>query len=270
MSQLDHSLTCRRVRGEILKMCHHAGTAHLASSLSCVEILVAAYFGVLRIDPKRPDDPLRDRFILSKGHAVSSLYAVLAERGYFPLDQLKQYNEDGQHLPEQPSPGCMPGVELATGSLGHGLSVGLGQALAGRILGQDFRVYVLVSDGECNEGTVWEAAMFAPAQRLNHVTVMVDYNKWQATGRSQQIMALDPLVDKWRAFGWEATEVDGHDLAALTQAMSAPPTDRPRAIVAHTCKGKGITFMEDDNNWHYRVPNSQEMSLAFAELGLSL
>ena len=112
--------------------------------------------------------------------------------------------------------------------------------------------------------------MFAPAQRLNHVTVMVDYNKWQATGRSQQIMALDPLVDKWRAFGWEATEVDGHDLAALTQAMSAPPTDRPRAIVAHTCKGKGVSFMEDDNNWHYRVPNSQEMSLAFAELGLSL
>lgn len=265
MDQLEAN--CRHIRAEILKMCHQAGTAHLASSLSCVEILVAAYFKVLKVDPQKPQDPDRDRLILSKGHAVASLYAVLATRGYFAIDNLKDYNRDGGHLPEQPSPGCMPGIELATGSLGHGLSVGLGQALAGRIQKRDFRVVAVLSDGECNEGSVWEAALFAAAQRVNQLTVVVDYNKWQATGRSQEVMALDPLAEKWRSFGWAACEVDGHDLNALTEALQIRG-DRPHAIVAHTCKGKGVSFMEDDNNWHYRVPNPEEMKKAFAELGV--
>lgn len=263
----DLDAVARRVRGRIIEMSQRAGTAHLASALSCVDILVATYWRILRHDPARPDAPERDRFILSKGHAISALYAVLAERGYFAPELLATYNQDGGSLPEQPSPGCAPGVELATGSLGHGLPVGLGMALAARIQRRDYRVYVVLSDGECNEGSVWEAAMMAPAQKLNNVTVVVDFNKWQATGRSEEIMSLAPLADKWRAFGWDACDVDGHDIEALVEAL-ARRGERPQAIIAHTVKGKGVSFMEDDNNWHYRSPNAAELEMARQELGL--
>jgi transketolase len=173
-------------------------------------------------------------------------------------------------LAEQPSPGCAAGVELATGSLGHGLPVGIGMALAGRIRSSDYRVLVVMSDGECNEGSVWEGAMFAAAQRLANLTVVIDYNKWQATGRSDEVMALPSLRQKWESFGWEACEIDGHDLAALTRALGEPMEgkNKPKAIVAHTTKGRGISFMEDDNNWHYRIPTSQEVDRAKTELKL--
>jgi transketolase len=263
-------LLARRIRYKLVEMSHQAGTPHLGSAMSCVDILVAAYFAVARIDPKRPDDPLRDRCILSKGHAASALYATLAERGFFPKEWLDNFAKHGSPLAEQPAPGCAPGVELATGSLGHGLPVGIGMALAARIRQQDYRVFVVMSDGECNEGSVWEAAMFAPAQALERVAVVVDYNKWQATGRSDEVMMLSPLVKKWEAFGWSASEVDGHDLGALVQALSRVPdgSGKPVALIAHTVKGKGVPFMEDDNNWHYRVPKAEEVVAARKELGL--
>lgn len=268
---LDLQTRAREIRGSLIQMSHRAGTAHLASAMSCVDILTAAYWNVLRIDPAKPDDPGRDRFILSKGHAVSALYAALAYRGYFPVDWLDRYNVAGGPLPEQPSPHCVAGMEWATGSLGHGLSVGAGFALAGRLQKRDYRVYVVLSDGECNEGSVWEAAMFAPAQKLERLTAIVDYNRLQATGRSDEILNLSPLRDKWAASGWNAVEVDGHDIAALTKAMTAPPdgSGRPTAIVARTVKGKGVSFMEDNNDWHYRSPNEADVKNARKELGLA-
>ncbi len=257
-----------RARADVVGMSHRAGSAHLASSLSCIDLLVAAYGAVMNIDPHDPSNPNRDRLILSKGHAVSALYSVLARIGFFPVEELQDFNLDGGHLPEQPSPECAPGVEWATGSLGHGLNVGIGMALAARIQDLNYRTFVVLSDGECNEGTTWEGAMFAPAHRLNRLTVAVDYNKWQATGRSEQILSLKPLAKKWEAFGWDAVEVDGHDLATLVREISVIHPEKPRAIIAHTVKGKGVSFMEDDNNWHYRSPTAEEVVLAEKELGI--
>lgn len=250
-------------------MSHDGRAPHLGSSLSCVDILVAAYWS-LSIDPTRPGNPDRDRIILSKGHAAAALYATLAERGVFPQAELEVYNRAGSRFPEQPSPGAVPGVEAATGSLGHGLPIGLGMALAAKIEGRSCRVLAVMSDGECNEGSVWEAAMFAAANQLDAVTAVVDYNRWQATGRSESIMAIAPLVEKWRAFGWHAVEVDGHDVNGLSELMSSLPLEanKPTAIIARTTKGKGVSFMEDDNNWHYRIPNDDEQAAALLELGV--
>jgi transketolase len=260
-----------RLRGKVIEMSHAASSAHLASSLSCCDIVASAYWGVCRIDPTRPEDPLRDRFILSKGHAATALYAALAFRGFFPEALLATYCQDGGVLAEHPPARMLAGIEAATGSLGHGLPIGIGMALAGRIRGEKFRVYALLSDGENNEGSVWEAAMFAAAQKLNNLCVIVDYNKWQATARSNETLQLSPLREKWEAFGWHAVETDGHDVAALTALMRAVPDggDRPRAIIAHTVKGKGVSFMEDDNNWHYRSPTAEEVVLAHKELGIA-
>ncbi|MEG4272840.1 MULTISPECIES: transketolase [unclassified Microcoleus] len=260
----------RKIRGKIVELSHQARTAHLGSSLSCADILVAAYWGSLKIDPKDAENPDRDRFILSKGHAATTLYATLAEAGFFPQELLDTYAQDGSNLPEHPSVHCVPGVELATGSLGHGLSAGIGMALAGRIQKHSYRVFVTMSDGECNEGSVWEAAMFAPAQKLDNLVAIVDYNKWQATGRSNEVMALHPLKEKWSAFGWNTYELDGHDMKALVDTLRNVPdgSGKPVAIVAHTVKGKGVSFMEDDNNWHYRVPTAEEVEKAKVELQL--
>lgn len=258
-----------QLRGLVIDMSHRAGTAHLGSSLSCADIVVAAYWGGLQLNPSAQSGPDRDRFILSKGHAATTLYAALALKEYFPFDWLQKYAEPGSVLGEHPSPGT-PGIDVATGSLGHGLPVAVGLALANRIRGFDRKICVLMSDGECNEGSVWEAALLAPAQKLANLVVVIDYNKWQATGRSDSITALEPLADKWSAFGWRAIEADGHDVSAVRDLLSAPadPSGRPTAIVAHTVKGKGVSFMEDDNNWHYRIPTAEEVTRARAELGL--
>jgi transketolase len=259
----------REVRLELISMSHRAQSAHLAGALSCVDLLVALYGTQLRIDPKQPDDPLRDRLVFSKGHAVSALYTVLAKKGFFPESELQHYNEEGSRLPEQPSPGCAPGVEWATGSLGHGLGVGIGMALAGRIQKKQYGVYVVMSDGECQEGSVWEGAMLSPRLKLGNLTALVDFNKWQATGRSNEIMAMESLKGKWESFGWACHEVDGHNLSEIISALRAPrPADTPLAIVAHTVKGKGASFIEDDNNWHYRSPTFDEVERARVELGL--
>jgi transketolase len=259
------------LRGRIIEMSHAAQAAHLASSLSCADILTVAYWHVLNVNPHRPDDLLRDRFILSKGHAAAALYAVLAMKGYFPIEELDSFCRDGGRLAEHPPANLLPGVEAATGSLGHGLPLGCGMALSGRIRGEAFRVFALLSDGENNEGSVWEAAMFAAAQRLDNLCIIVDYNKWQATARSDETLMLAPLCDKWTAFGWHAREIDGHDVTALANTMQRVPngSNKPVALIAHTVKGKGVSFMEDDNNWHYRAPTAEEVIKARKELGLS-
>lgn len=268
--QASLELLLRQMRGEIISLTQRKKVPHLGSDLSCIDILAVLYWRVLRIDPKDPYAGNRDRFILSKGHAAKALYTALAYRGYFDAALLNTFNDEGGCLPEHPGPHCVPGVEAATGSLGHGLSMGLGMALASRITHRDYRVYVLLSDGECNEGSVWEAALMAAAQSVSTLTAIVDYNKWQATGRSRDVLALDGLVEKWRAFGWEACEIDGHDTTALETALQPGenPGTKPRAIIANTVKGKGVSFMEDDNNWHYRIPTAEQVDAAFRELGL--
>jgi len=261
----------RDIRVRIIETSHKTNTPHLGSCLSCVDILVAAYFHCLRLDPARPRDADRDRFILSKGHGAAALFQVLGVRGFYPVAMLDDYGKDGSLFAEHPpAPAYLPGIEAATGSLGHGLPIGLGMALAGRIHRRKYNVIALLSDGECNEGSVWEAAMMAASQKTERLAVFIDFNKWQATGRSEQVLALSPLVDKWRAFGWNACEVDGHDMAALVRLMQGVPdgSGKPVAIVAHTVKGKGVSFMEDDNNWHYRIPTADEVVKAKKELGV--
>lgn len=262
--------TASLLRGRIIEHSSRTKTPHLGSCLSCIDILTVYYFDILNIDPVASDAEGRDRFILSKGHAAPALFQVLAMKGFFPYRALLDSHHDGTDYfgEHPPSPGHVPGIEAATGSLGHGFPMAVGMAIAARAKGQAHRVDSVLGDGECNEGSVWEAAMLAGAQRLGRLTVVIDFNKWQATDRSREVMALDPLVDKWRAFGWEAEELDGHDVGALQQALSAPHPDKPRAIIAHTVKGKGVSFMEDDNNWHYRTPTEEEVLSAYEELGL--
>ena len=270
LQELQHR--ARLLRTRIIETSHKSGTPHLGSCLSCVDILVALYFAVLRVDPANPRTATRDRFILSKGHGAPALFQVLAMRGYYPESMLEDYGKDGGVFAEHPpAPDHLPGIEAATGSLGHGLPLGLGMALAGRIQGHDYKVYALLSDGECNEGSVWEAAMLASAQRVGNLCAIIDFNKWQATGRSEEVMALNPLVDKWRAFGWSTCEIDGHDLPTLLDALDRFPSadGKPTAIIAHTVKGKGVSFMEDDNNWHYRIPTAEEVVRSKQELGVT-
>lgn len=256
-------------RARVVAMSHAAKAAHLASALSCLDILTVLYESVLNIDPALPKWDDRDRFILSKGHAAAALYAVLAHKGFFPESDLDHYGKAGSMLEEHPSP-KVPGVEAATGSLGHGLPVGSGMALAARIRQRDYRTFVLMSDGECNEGSVWEACLFAAANKLGNLCAFVDFNKWQATGRSREVLALDPLVDKFCSFGWNVHEIDGHDHAQILGAVAhvSPAQQQPTMVVAHTVKGRGVSFMEDDNNWHYRIPTEEEVERARIELGV--
>ena len=267
----DLEYISRLIRGKLVKISNKARTPHLGSSLSCVDILVAAYWSVLNINSKKPADPNRDRLIFSKGHAATTLYQVLNMRGYFSDEILESYAKPGGVLPEHPIYKSVPGIEATSGSLGHGLSLGLGMALAAKIKKNSYKVYVLMSDGECNEGSVWEAAMLAPALNLENLVLVVDFNRWQATGRSQEITAISPLKDKFEAFGWSSYDVDGHDINALVNVMKKVPdgSGSPVAVIAHTIKGKGISFMEDDNNWHYRIPNEEEVKASLMELGLS-
>jgi len=258
--------TARHVRRAVLRMAHRGRTPHVGSALSCVDLLVGLYCGVLRIDPGRPEEENRDRFILSKGHGCMALYAVLAERGFFAEAVLEEYARNGGRLAEHPSPGCVPGIEMAAGSLGHGLPVGCGLALGAKLGGRDYRVFVLLSDGECYEGTVWEAALFAPAHRLDNLVAIVDYNNWSAMARTHPV--LEPLAEKWSAFGWSVAEIEGHNPAAIAAALSTVPRElgRPTAVIARTVKGKGVSFMEDDLEWHYRPPNAEDYERGLAEL----
>lgn len=258
-----------RIRGRIIQLSHQARTPHLGSSLSFVELLVYLYWHFLKISPGQVSSPDRDRFILSKGHGITTLYSVLAERGFFSPELFEDYAQAGSPLPEHPSPQCVPGIEAATGSLGHGLSIATGVAMSAKMNGSSFKTVALLSDGECNEGSTWEAALLAPAHRLHNLIAIVDFNKWQATGRSAEVTALEPLEEKFKSFGWKSVRIDGHDFGAIDAALEmSGKSERPFAIIADTIKGKGIKRMEDDNNWHYRIPTEEEVKSAFAELGI--
>lgn len=257
-----------RIRAHALRMVNSASAAHIGSSLSIADILSVLYTQVLRVDPARPDWTERDRLIVSKGHATSILYAALAERGFFPLEWLADYCKDKSKLLGHVSH-HVPGVEVSTGSLGHGLPIACGMALAAKRDGQSNRTFVILSDGELDEGSCWEAILFAGHNRLSNLTAIVDYNKIQSFGTVKDVLDLDPLAAKWDAFHWNTVEIDGHDFAQLQDALSSVPlkADRPTVIIAHTIKGKGVSFMEDRLEWHYKSPNPAQLEQALKELG---
>lgn len=258
----------RTIRGHAVRMVAKAKASHIGSCLSIADILAVLYTRVLRVDPQAPGLADRDRFILSKGHAAAILYAALAERGFFDRELLATYAEKGSALTGHVSHGVR-GVEVSTGSLGHGLPIAIGMALAIRAQGRRSRVVCLMSDGECDEGSNWEAILFAPHHHLENLLAIVDYNKIQSFGRVSDVIQLEPLADKWRAFGWNTLEVDGHDLGALEETFTMPAVGRPTVVIAHTVKGRGVSFMEDKLEWHYKSPNAAELDQALAELATS-
>ncbi len=257
-----------RIRFDLVKYSQLTKTPHLACCLSAVDIMVQLYWNKMNIDPAAPTKQDRDLFFLGKGHAAMLLYATLAHRGFFPVSDLSQHGKDGSIYEEHPGIDAPAGVEHVSGSLGHALGLAVGNAKAAKLLGNPRHHYVLMGDGESNEGSIWEAAMMAPAQKLNNLTVILDFNKWQGTGRSCEIMHIEPMEDKWRAFGWHVIRVNGHDHQAIEKALAhqGSAADKPTAIIADTIKGKGVSFMHDDNNWHYRIPTAEEVEQAAVEL----
>ena len=256
------------IRKHVLRMTHRARSSHVGSNFSMADVLAALYARILRVDPRSPKWSGRDRFILSKGHAAAGLYAVLAERGFFPLEWLDDFYLDGAKLAGHVSDRGVPGIEVSTGSLGHGLSIACGLALVGKSEHRTHRVFTLVSDGECDEGSLWEAALFAPHHKLDNLTVIVDYNKIQSMGWTREILNLDPLAEKWAAFGWGVREIDGHDFSQILEALANLPVQqgKPSCVIAHTIKGKGVSFMENQVLWHYRAANDEEYRQALVEL----
>jgi transketolase len=265
----DYRARATRIRLAVLRMTHKAKASHVGTSFSMADILAVLYGGTLRVDPERPDWPDRDRFILSKGHGAAGVYAALAESGFFPAEWLDTYCEDGSRLAGHITHHKVPGVEVSTGSLGHGLSVACGMALAGQRDRRPYRVFALLSDGECDEGSIWEAALFAPHHHLDNLVAVVDYNKIQSFGTVREVLDLEPFAAKWRAFGWSVREIDGHDHGLIADTLSSVPFEagRPSVVIAHTIKGKGVGFMEDKLLWHYKSPDAAQLAQAQAELG---
>ena len=262
----------KRVRADIVRMVYAAQSGHPGGSLSAVELGVSLFWNHLRCDPEQPGWPERDRFILSKGHATPFYYSILAERGYFSTELLASFRSLGSPLQGHPSMGAAPGIEMSGGSLGQGLSFAIGHAMAGRADRRDFRCFVLMGDGELNEGQVWEAAMAVPHFDLgDRVIAMVDRNGIQNDGFADTIMKTHP-VEMWRGFGWHVLEVDGHDMAAVDQAIGEAerPHERPRCIVAHTVKGKGVSFMENNPSFHGKAPTAEQLATALAEIEAGL
>lgn len=266
LSELQGKARC--LRCHIIGMTATAGSGHPGGSLSSADIVAALYFGVLRHDPNRPQWEDRDRFVLSKGHAAPVLYAALAESMYFPRELLYSLRKCDSSLQGHPDMGLLPGVEASTGSLGQGLSIGNGMALAGRLDGKDYRVYVLMGDGEVDEGQVWEAAMAASHYKLDSVTAILDRNRQQIDGWTKDVMSLEPLADKWRAFGWHVLETDGHDMEAILEALTAAQQvkGQPSIVIAHTTKGKGASFMEKNLRFHGNAPDRAEMDRGLGEV----
>lgn len=261
-----------RMRCDIIEMIAEAGSGHPGGSLSAAEIVATLYFGVMRHDPARPDWPERDRFVLSKGHAAPVLYAALVEAGYLGRDHLKTLRKLGSLLQGHPDSTKTPGVEVSTGSLGQGLAIANGIALGLRLDGNPARVFCLLGDGELQEGEVWEAAMFAPHHSLDNVTAIVDHNGLQIDGACTEVMCLGEVGEKLRSFGWEVRVVDGHSVPALLEALSRGPASAgvPVAVVAHTVKGRGVSFMEGDAGWHGKAPNAEQTAVALAQLRQAL
>lgn len=251
-------------------MVHRAKASHIGSCLSMADLLAVLYGKILRVDTARPDWTERDRFILSKGHGAAILYAVLAERGFFPKELLETYCQDGSALAGHVTRHGVPCIEISTGSLGHGLPVGCGMALAGKREHKSCRVFVMLSDGELDEGSNWESILFAPQHQLDNLIAIVDYNKIQSFGTVPEVMELSPLAEKWRAFRWAVREIDGHDHAQIESVLNSIPfePDKPSVIIAHTVKGKGVSFMENKLEWHYKSPGDEQLVKALAEVGL--
>lgn len=264
----DHANIAKKIRKTVLNMIYQAKASHIGSCFSAVDILSVLYNGILNIDPKQPTFCERDRFILSKGHAAAVIYAVLAEKNFFPKAWLDNYCANGQILGGHINHRNVPGVEVSTGSLGHGLSIGCGIALAAKRESKKYRTYVLLSDGECNEGSVWEAALFAAHHKLNNLVAIIDYNKIQAFGRVEEILRLEPLFAKWTSFNWEVREIDGHNYGQIETVLSDVPFSpaKPSLIIANTIKGKGVSFMENKLLWHYKSPDTEQFNKAMLEL----
>jgi transketolase len=259
------------IRRRAIQMVFEAQQGHPGGDMSATDILATLYFGVMRYDATAPRDPDRDRFVMSKGHCTGALYSTLAAAGFFPEEELSTYLQPMSRLNGHPNRTYLPGVETNTGPLGHGLPVAVGIAIAGQIDAAPFRVFALTGDGELQEGSMWEAAMLAGHRKLGNLTAIVDRNRLQQGARTEDTNALEPLADKWRAFGWDVAEVDGHDHQALLDMLDAPvsPRTRPLCVIAHTFKGQGISFMRDQASWHHGVPNAEQYSQALRELTLA-
>jgi len=263
----DYKEIAKEIRKKILKMIFTSQAPHIGSALSSVDILTVLYFKIMLLDPKNALMKNRDRFILSKGHAASVLYATLAQRGFFPEEILNTYSLNGSRLTGELT-NWVPGVEVSTGGLGHGLPMGAGMALASKHDGIDYRVFVLLGDGECDEGSVWETAMFASHHKLDNLIGIIDYNKLQAFGRTNEVINLEPIIDRWTAFGWAVKEIDGHNHFQIEETFSNLPftKGKPNMVIAHTIKGKGISFLEDKLESHYKSPTKEQYELALKEL----
>jgi len=265
--QVDLKEKAREIRKTVLKMLTEAGSGHTGGSLSLVEIIMSLYYYKLKYDPKNPNWDMRDRFVLSKGHACPTLYAILADRGYFPKEELMTLRKFGTRLQGHPQLG-LPGIEASTGSLGQGLSIAIGMALAARMDNKNIRVYCVMGDGELNEGQIWEAAASASHYNLDNLCGIVDYNKLQIDGYCKDVMDMSPLRDKWASFGWNVIECDGHNLEELMTALDGAQKNktRPTVILAHTTKGKGVSFIENKVEWHGIAPKKEELEKALKEL----
>lgn len=257
-----------RIRIHAVNMTSRGGSSHVGAALSMADIIAVLYGETMNIDPASPTHDNRDRFILSKGHAGAAVYAALAETGFFPVKRLETHYQDGSTLSGHVSHKGIPGVEFSTGSLGHGLPVGTGMAKAGKLKGASHRVFVLLSDGECDEGSNWEAILFAAHHQLDNLVAIIDYNKIQSLAPVADTLALEPFADKWRSFGWNVRETDGHDHEQLCEALSPAHAGagKPTCVIAHTTKGKGVSFMENTVLWHYRTARGEELAAALAEL----
>lgn len=258
------------IRKDVLAISTRANTSHIASALSPVELLVTLYFHRMRLNPKNPQWKLRDRFILSKGHGGAALFATLMHRGFFPRRLLETFCLDGSLLTTHPMRKSAPGIEATTGSLGHGLSIAIGMALAAQHEKRKNFVYAILSDGECDEGSVWEGALFAGHHKIDNLIIFIDYNKNQGIGRTSEILDLEPFADKFRSFRWDVEEIDGHDMEAIDRAIENAQKEPgfPHCIIAHTIKGRGVSYMEDQNEWHYRVPKDKHLDQALRELAI--
>lgn len=260
----------RNIRKTIYKIAHFAGGGHLGAAFSVADIISVLYFGdVLKYDASNPEWEERDRFILSKGHACYALYAALAEAGFFPKEELLHVGRPGSKLGGHPKLHDICGVEASTGALGHGLSFGIGIAYANKVDKKQNHTYVILGDGECQEGSIWEGALSAPTLELDNLTVIVDHNKLQAMDKLETIVHMKPFAEKWKAFGWNVVEIDGHDYEEIREALLVRCINVPTLVVAHTIKGKGVSFMENVPIWHYRMPNEQELPILMDELGLT-
>jgi transketolase len=258
----------RRIRRDMLTLAHKSKTPHIGPALSCVDILTVLYMGIMKTNCHRPLMANRDRFILSKGHGALALYTCLSHMGFLSKQVLFSYCENGSPLAEHPLAHKFPCIEFATGSLGHGLAVGIGLAMASRLKNEYYRVFVLMGDGECNEGSVWEAAGFASTMKLDNLIVIVDHNKLQATDRYEKLSGGYDLTQVWKSFGWETREVDGHDIEQMRKVYTGTffKIRKPKVIIAHTVEGKGISFMENNLEWHYRWPDARDLEEALGEL----